>query len=355
MVYFDTGPQMPIYPVLKNKVLSLLRQYPDFWGRAEEISTISSSENYRFPPAIHLPHQIGRIRRTIFGDINQTILALTSNSDERIGPTLCARFKDVILHDGVLYKKGAALHLRPRSRRLPSLRRPPTIRSGAIYDSWNGLRYFGNWLIDDCETYRLAETVGRPVTIHMETSGHRQQYEHRLGIAPLRTDFAHFSELFLFQDMPNSASKRARAADQRQRLLATIPRVDPHPGVFLMRGKTGTARVLINEEALAETLAERYGFRVLRILDHPVEELIKACAGAKVLVGVEGSQLVHALAVMPPGGTVLALIPPDRVTAALKLMTDRLGLNFAFVIGEGATSGFHINLNEIEATLELLP
>jgi hypothetical protein len=57
---------------------------------------------------------------------------------------------------------------------------------------------------------------------------------------------------------------------------------------------------------------------------------------------------------MPAGGTFLALFPPDRVTAAMKIMTDRLDLRFAIVVGKGDAQGFEISADEVEATLALL-
>nr|WP_314262178.1 glycosyltransferase family 61 protein [uncultured Devosia sp.] len=346
---------MAIYQVVESQIARLLHRSPDFWSRAVEIWTVSAGDEQRFPAAIFLPGQLDRIENTVFGDLNDTITALTKDEAQSISPTIAARFRDVLLSDGVLYKDSASYHLARRSRRIPPLGRPPRMETGAIYDSWVGVRYFGNWLMDDCETYRLAEATGKPVTIHAGAPGHRQEYEKRLAIAPIRTSFAHFDELILFQDLANNSGKKARAADRRRRLLDSIPPASPHPGVFLMRGQTGDPRLLVNEQRLAEDLAARYGIQIVHIMEHSVESLVRACAGARLLIGVEGSQLVHALAVMPPGGTMLVLMPPDRVTAAMKLMTDRLDLNFAMVIGSGTTGGFEINPNEIDATLDLLP
>lgn len=346
---------MVITPFIDSQITRLFRRGDDFWGHAEDIWHVAESEKRRFPPAIYLPGQIDHIKQTVFGSFDDTIKALSMDGEETVGPTIAARFRNVLLQDGVLYKNGTVHHLAKRKRHIPTLRKAPRISSGAIFDSWVGLRYFGNWLMDDCETYRLAEAAGQPVTLHMQSSGHRLEYEQSLAISPVRTDFAHFEELILFQDLANNSGKRARAADRRRRLLATNSSASEHPGVFLMRGRTGDARLLANEEQIAEGLSVRHGLRVIHIMEHSVESLVKACAGAKLLIGVEGSQLVHALAVMSPGTSMLALMPPDRVTAAMKLMTDRLDMNFAMLVGKGSTDGFEINPSEIEATLDLLP
>ncbi|WP_157959576.1 glycosyltransferase 61 family protein [Devosia submarina] len=350
-----SGSRGALFPQLLNSFARVRGQRPDFWSTAAETWALTPNEQRTFPPATFLPGQLDRIEETVFGDMEATFHALGTCTSHIVGSTIAARFRDVLLYDGVLYKGSAAFHLARRKRHFPALRRPPRISSAALYDSWIGLRYFGNWLMDDCETYRLAETIAPPVTIRLETSGHRKDYEDRLSIAPLRTQFAHFDELVLFQDLANNTGKIARAADRRKRLLAGMVAPEAHSGVFLMRGRTGDPRVLMNEERLAERLAARHGIRILHPEEHSVESLVSACAGARVLIGVEGSQLTHALTVMPPGGTMLALFPPDRVTAAMKLMTDRLGLNFALVIGKGTAGGFEIDPAEVESTLDLLP
>lgn len=338
-----------------NRLRQLAGQTHDFWSLADDIWHPSPAETLEFPPAIFLPGQLDRITATAFATAEETVHAVKEAGPRPVGPTIAARFRDVDLVDGVLYKGHSEYHLRPRHRRMPVAARPAQSTSGAIYDSWLGLRYFGSWLMDDTETYRLAEEVGNPVTLRTNNPGHYGEYESRLSMAPQRIGAGiHFDELVLFKDMANNTGKMARAADRRTRLLAKRT-VTPHPGIFLLRGTAGDARILENELAIADHLARRHGIRTMNPLDHSVEDLLQACAGAQLIVGVEGSQLTHALTIMPPGGSLLAICPPDRVTASLKLMTDRLAVNFAFVIGTGTVNGFSVATDEVEATVQMLP
>ncbi|PZN93464.1 MAG: glycosyltransferase family 61 protein [Alphaproteobacteria bacterium] len=323
----------------------------DFMALAADRWEAAPAEVVAFPAATVLAGQLVRIRDTVFGSPAETLHALTFARECRIGPTIAYRFHDVDLVDGVLYKGGAEHHLRPRRSRVPLAGRPRLALSGALYDSWIGLRYFGNWLMDDCEIYRLAELEGQTFTVRQDSAGHRACYEAMLDMAPMRIETAHLDDLVMFDDLQNNAGRRARAADRRRRLLAGRS-FAPHPGVFLLRGTSGDARRLRNEAQLANDLHQRYGIMPIDAEAHTVADLVAACAGARIAIGVEGSQLTHALAVMAPGGTFLALFPPDRVTAAMKLMTDRLGLGFAVVIGTGTASGFEVSLDEIEATLD---
>jgi hypothetical protein len=226
------------------------------------------------------------------------------------------------------------------------------VTSGAIYESWVGNRWFGTWLLDDCLAYRLAERFGQPVTTARAACGHAFEYELRLGMAPRRLERARFDELIVFRDFFNTADRKARADDFRRRLVGSAPPA-VHPGVFLLRGQRGTRRVLANERALAEQLARTRGLRLLDPESSSVAEIVAACAGARVVAGVEGSQLVHGLMLMPPAATLLVLQPPDRVASVLKSATDRQGQRFAFVVGIGDQSAFRVDPGEVLRTLDL--
>jgi len=86
-----------------------------------------------------------------------------------------------------------------------------------------------------------------------------------------------------------------------------------------------------------------------------VPSIVAACAGAKVVIGVEGSQLVHGVNVLQPGGSLLTLQPPDRFVSYYKYLTDRDHQHFAFVVGIPEGDGFRIEIGEVERTLDLLP
>lgn len=339
---------------LTNRLRRLLhRPQPEFFDRATESWEVAPACEIDFPAAVMLPGQLERIRRTEFGSLDVVRAMFMGDLDPRIGPTLAYRFRDVDCVDGVVYSGGAEFHLRARRTRAPAYRRPVVSISGSMYESWLGNRWFGNWLTDDCDTYQLAAEVGRPVTTATELSGHVARYEVLHGMTPHRIGDAHFTDLVLFDNMQNNEGRIARAAARRAQLVGGLD-TEPGPGVFLLRGQTGDRRLLLNELALAEHLERRHGFRVMSPADETVDDLIAVCARARIVVGVEGSQLTHALVAMPKGGALLTIQPPERVTAALKLVCDRMELRFGAVIAEGGFDTFSVDVEEVERTLDLL-
>ncbi|AGT11075.1 glycosyltransferase family 61 protein [Paracoccus aminophilus] len=321
-------------------------------GLAVEREEIAPGEIRPVPPVIILPGQAERITRTEFAPRDMVLRSLAGDPAEQIAPTLAWHLRDVDLIDGVLYTNGLSLHLHRRTR-LPRPARMEDAGSGALYETWVGNRWFGNWLLDDCLSYRLAEAAGQPVTTRSGSGGHVPRYETLLAMAPRRVGDVHFDELIVFDDHANNTNRLARAQDMRRRLIGA-GHPTPSPGVFLLRGHSGDQRRLLNEDELAARMARDFGFSVVFPEDHSVDELIVLCGGAKVVMGVEGSQLNHGIAVMPEGGTLFTLQPADRATTAMKLLSDRWQQRFAMVIGQGEASGFTIKWSDIARTMELI-
>ena len=113
--------------------------------------------------------------------------------------------------------------------------------------------------------------------------------------------------------------------------------------------------MLRNEREVAERLRDRRGFRILDPATSDVPTIVAACAGARTVIGIEGSQLIHGVNVLPPGGSLFVLQPPDRFVCFFKYLTDRDRQNFGFVVGTPAGAGFTIDPDEVERTLDLFP
>jgi hypothetical protein len=329
------------------------QQSPALTDFASDKWEIYPSETVWQPPAIFLPDQLDRIRTTEFADLAATLKACRGNYDIKLQPTMGYRLRDVDLVDGVLYHRNAEMHLRPRKWRGPLMPARRETLSGAIYESWNGNRWFGMWLMDDCLTYQLAADAGVPVATRQPQPGNISQFESMLGMTPRRLDDAHFEELFLFDDLAPNRHKASRGVAMRQQLIGDLS-PEPNPGVFLLRGAAGARRVLRNEMEIANRLERDRGFRIIDPLAATVDEIVAACAGARVVAGVEGSQLTNGVAVMPPGSTLLIIQPPDRMAVPLKIFTDRQSLRFAFVVASGSGGDYEADFDEIARTLDLL-
>jgi hypothetical protein len=262
--------------------------------------------------------------------------------------------KDVWMLDGALYKDDAYLWLLPRSDRLPQVRADREIERAALFCTAMGNKYFGQWLMDDCVTYPLAEDEGLPVMTDQPLNAHTPAYEDWLDMRPERLHNAFFRELVVFEDFGQNSHKHRRFRSLGDKLRSRVE-AKPHPGVFILRGSTGEKRLLRNELELAEGLRDNRGFRIVDPSKTELPAIVAACAGARTVVGVEGSGLIHGVLLLERGASILTLQPPNRFVTVFKHLADRDGQDFGFVVGIPEDSGFRIDPEELERTLDLFP
>jgi hypothetical protein len=339
---------------LAHMTRRLLRLQP---RNLQELATrsweIAPAETNVVPRAFFLPGQLDRVTGWVFADEHPR-RAMEGGAQEEHAATRAFLLKDVHLIDGVLYKGGACSYLQPRRSRVPELRVDQEIAHAAVFCTAAGNRYFGNWLMDDCVTYPLAAAEGVPVTTDQPVWAHVPGYESWLDMTPSRQHSVLLREAVIYQDIGQNRSKHARFRALGEKLRSHV-KVQPHPGVFIVRGTTGERRVLGNEREIAEHLRDHRGFRILEPPKHDVPGIVQMCAGARTVVGLEGSGLIHGILVLPEGGNIVALQPPDRFVGVYKHMTDRDHQNFAFVVGQRQGDDLRIDIAELERTLDLLP
>jgi hypothetical protein len=321
---------------------------------ADKSWEIAPGESVVTPPAYFLPNQLERVTGGVFGSEGPRP-HMEGGITVQHAPTRGFLITRAQLIDGTLYKNGAAASfLRPRTSRLPRIRVPREIDRAAVYSTAPGIKFFGQWLQDDCATYALAAAEGPPAAVGHDTSLHGAGYENWLGMNPLRLESTYIRELVIFNDIGQNRSKHARCREMTAKLLSHVE-VRPHPGVFLLRGLAGARRVLQNEMELAEQLRDKRGFRILDPMKSDVPTIVATCAGAQTVVGVEGSGLIHGILTLAPGGAVLALQPPNRFVGFYKDLTDRDHQRFGFVVGLPEGDSFRIDPVEVERTLDLFP
>jgi Capsular polysaccharide biosynthesis protein len=346
----SVSPPLSFRPGLNDFQRLIGRRPPDILTMAVDQWQIAPGNVMDVRPAKMLAGQMERIKATEFGSMAEVRRDFLGGYGAMQAPTMGYRLKHVQLIDGVLYAGTAVRHLKPRATRLPLRRLPQEAISAALYESWLGNRWFGNWLGDDCLSHGLAEAAGQPFTSN-PLIGHMADYERALGMRPWRASAARFEELLLFDDQPHNDHKRQRADRFRHKLAGE--RVDRHPGIFLLRGTSGARRILRNEREIAERLAARRGFQILEPRQASLDEIIARCSGAQVVAGVEGSHLVHGLMLMPADARAFVIQPPDRAVSALKKLTDRQGQDYALLVGVGTHEAFSIDGDEVERTLDL--
>ncbi|MDX1915409.1 MAG: glycosyltransferase family 61 protein [Methylophilus sp.] len=342
---------LPILNMFRRKVLR--QQVKALESVASQVWEIAPETTQVEPRAYYLPNQMERVTNCGFAsdDWHQR---MEGGLVKTHSPTRGFLLKDAWLLDGVVYKERACAYLQPRKKTMPLLNADIEIAQAALYATASGIKYFGQWLIDDCVTYSLAQAYGAPVTTDKKMSNHGLAYEQCFGMQPYRLQSAYFKELVIFDDVGQNKNKRERFSALGAKMLAGIE-VKPHPGVYILRGRSGVLRQLKNEIEIAEHLRDTRGFRILDPMQEDLATIIRTCAGAETIVGVEGSHIIHGMLLLPKGGSVLIIQPPDRFGTVIKDLSDRDGQHFGFVVGMPSGDGFTSSIEEIERTLDMMP
>src|SRR6218665_271872 len=321
------------------------------WEIAPGSTTVSKK-------AYFLDGQLDRVTGTAYTDNPE--LMMQGGSTINHESTRAYLLKDIWMINGSVYK---GLHrflfhhrnkLSNQKNYFPPVAIDTEIKNASIYSSYDGNEFFGLWLTDDCTNYKLAATEGIPVTTNIFTSSHMFEYEGLLGMNPYRTNGAYIKDAVFIDDDWGNNRKKQELFDQNKQMLLSKFSGSSHPGVFILRRNSGKTRIMLNEIEIAERLRDQYGFKIVDVTKHTVQEIIAACVGAKTIVGIEGSHLMHGLMVLEPGATVLALQPPSRFCGVLKITTDMQNLNYGFVVGIQKEEDFYVNFEEVERTHELL-
>jgi hypothetical protein len=304
-------------------------------------------------PALFLVGQLDHIEGVQEETTLEFELARVLGGDVVHAATVGYEITDATVVGGSVYASRARIRLLPTPF-LPAALRPveEELDRAALDCTYVGNRYFGHWLLDDCPLHLLAREYAPPVGVARPAFTHEGDYVRLWGFERRWLRSARVRSLTVFQDHGQNPSKRVRHEWLRAQVLGRAPS-RPWPGVYLRRGRSGVQRLLTNEDEVEDRLSRR-GFAIVDAEARTVEEILAVCAGTRAVVGVEGSQMAHALlGLAAPGGTIVALHPPWRFNNLFKDVSDCVGFNYAFVIGQRDIGGFRVDAGDLERTLDL--
>jgi hypothetical protein len=319
---------------------------------AASVDELHATENITASPCIALPGQYERARAGAFGiDIAEEIAQLKGGPRE-IGPTVRYVLKDVLVCQGIIFGRARWKLFNPAIRVDP-VESPWTEYDEVILrSSYVGCHFFGHWLADDCATHLLAEQLGTPMSMPTPPWPDCAGYLALFGQSYTKLGRARVRRLVLFDDIAHNAHKAPR-------LRALRARVAKHQSsatgriIYLMRGLGGKPRTLLNEMDIVESLMRR-GVIIVQAETLSVPELIAELLGARIVMGIEGSQLSHVLFTLHDKGGVLAILPPDRFFNGYMDGAHTLGMRYGIVVGEQRQSGFYLPVNDLLRTIDLM-
>jgi hypothetical protein len=346
-------------PLLEWSVRRLLAgRGTELVSLASESRTLCPAERATIPPAHHLPGATDRIvALSPWRDAATERLMVDGGTIEHMA-SVAHVVEDVALRGPYGYRDGAKTLFGYGKRHflLRDAGPPERIDAAHMMSNWAASGYFGNHMADIYPLELLPEPNARLIAAPAKDFEDDKGYRRLLGRPrPPVVSSAYVARLTIYADVAQNSSKVARYRDLRARLRAALGAPEaPAAGIYLKRGTTGERRVVANEAAL-EALMTRLGFDVVEPAHLPTEEVVRRLLDARLVIGIEGSQLAHALYTLADGGTLLVLQPPDRFSMDFKGLTDSLDMTFAFIVGAPAPDGFTIDPEELARLIDTIP
>lgn len=324
----------------------------------KDISTKSwilagASQNSKVRPAIFLDGHLDRVT-----DVSRQHTSLQHELKRVQGypvdhpPTTAYLIQDARLIGSFIYKDSMKHVLAPRRENLlPKVKvEIEELERVALASTYCGNVFFGHFIRDDLTLTIAVQDLAKPISTNRKPYFHEGEYRNIFNLYSHITQHAHCRELIIVDDVSQNAYKRERY-DKLRSQIRRVSSFTPHPGIFIKRGQSVLGRGLENESEIESSLL-KLGFKVIDPERMSIKEIIETALGARIIVAVEGSALVHGFLTMIDGGTIVALQPPYRFNNIYKDIADCMDMYYGFVVGTRSSNGFVIDSDELLRLLD---
>lgn len=340
------------------KRLSGQKPVLDFERDSADTLELAPARTMMRTPGIMLPGQVERARYAMPSTTLEFQKSVACGGPVSVPPTRVHTLRRARVEKASIYVSGKRKPLTGMGifKEVSETRRAnlDTISRALLVSTRQGLTYFGDWLFENSSRVLLAEELGEQPLSMVRTPpyGHGARYDELLQLNYRKIERAVVSELLVVEDWGHPPQKAARYQKLRNRARKGKGRNSGHD-VFVVRGRSGQMRHLLNEEACIQWARQR-NFSIIDPTQMTVDELIFELRDARCVAGVEGSGLLHGLMAMAPDGFLLAIVAADRFVVGSKEYADVLDIPVALVVADkGDVNGFEIDIEELNATYEL--
>jgi hypothetical protein len=334
-------------------------------GHAGNPQTISArtevlcpEETKEVPAPIYLPGQLDRLTEYNGPErwtnaTTQAEIASATATTVTYAPTVAYHIENAVLFDGSIYARHYRCPIAEQSLFNSTHDKPCHLKVAGLASSYLGTKFFAHWLADDCVLHLMAESVGSPLVVRGSGFSDEIKYQDYFAQVRTPTDRAWIDHLILYQDFSQNSYKRKRIEVLRDRIRARFPRNGQETYVYLRRGRTGSKRLVENEDEIIELLS-KHGFTILDIGSDSLEHILGVLVNAKIAVSIEGSHTVHTVFAMPSKSALLVLQPSDRFSSLAHAMANAVDMRTGFVVGRRKTDGYRFPIDDVVRTIDLL-
>lgn len=336
-----------------NVILKRFGRNCQVQSAAVKIETLQDEEIEEIPPPLCLMDQIDLItgvtpHDTMSDQIHRAQVNLISHA-----PVVRYTIENcVVSKSGVEFFGGS---LRIRNLRINELISKPLREEPYAHYAMSPVahRYFGHFLRDACPTALLSQPNQLLFLDCKPDWPDSAVYASAFDLRAAAPGDYLIRQLTTCADFSQGSLKRERYRELRRRIAKVYgPRGEGKDTVYLRRGSTGVARVISDEDRVAEVMSAR-GYRIVPIYGSSVAELACELSAARRVITMEGSHLNHVYYLSPQGVDVCVLMPADRATFTHRFVTHAFGGRFGYLVCPRVGNSYRIDVDQLERTIEL--
>lgn len=336
------------YPVI-NKVLAWAGRQRSLEEAAVDVEEICAAEEGMSSPVFIADGDWNKVSGFAPGSSRELQLQRVVGGLLRHEATLRFSFRNVLATPAGFFTLGASLNRAGKIDFRTVLFGPiPTYPRGFYALPSIAMIYFGHWVNDALPSTLLCrpdEVIYLPFNPGWS---HAARYLELLEIDAVREHTVFFREMSFCVDIGQNENRRKRQRMIRRQIQRCFLPAET-AGVFIRRGTSGTRRYLKNENEIALRLSER-GFSVCSSTD-PLDLILRATCGAKIVVSIEGSHISHALPSVADNAHFIIINPADQFNAVFNDYMPAFGGRMSTVVALPRGDGYAVN---IAALLDLI-
>lgn len=338
--------------IFKSELLRRLqRRHSDSWPSSELLEQV---EAFEVLPAIYDKAHLDRIVKVGFDRSLQSEKDKLDARNVISTPPEVMILRDVISCGGRLFQNSSNHFLIHGNPIRQAFAPRPEYDHVVTTNSTLGLRYFGHWLGDDCAARKLPlPTSGTLKSFVRPTWPDSGFYEKAFNQVWDDEETFYARKLSVFTDIGFGMGKKRRLQDLRAQMRRNYPVAENAGGIaYIQRGNGGEPRSMANEDELIARLSA-LGVKIVKA-ETGGETIARAMMDAKIIIGVEGSQINHATYNLHDKGALIVLQPPHRFYNPHHEWTRLLGMRYGTIVGHSKADDYIVDADEVIAMIDHL-
>ena len=341
--------------MIKINFRPYLRNIESFPLPISDYEIIEKEKIFDCKPAIYLKEDLKKVKGIAFGAPIEDEINVLNKSTYSSGPFIQYKLQNMLILKNRLYFENYKYALNPLEKtiRFYKTKSIKEFESAAFSSMRISTCFFGHWLHEELQLIDYLQGKEKIVS-SSDLIGQKLEIKKLFELEFSYVPFAKIKTVEMFHGWQHTQIQKDIFHKYKQKIskLSHVTFPKQIKIVYLARGESGSKsnRIFLNENQLIEQLHKHYDIKRFVAESTPILELYSAIYNADIILGIEGSQMAHAIIAGRPGATLLCIQPPYRFYNPFKTYCEDAKLAYAFIVADLGPNDnmFTVNINKIK-------